>query len=317
MEYFIKFQIDYQNPGEYINKYFIHQMMQQDFYNSVCFPNERILQKHSEYMLNIGFELVNLTEILAEKERLEKEKEIEMEARRIHEERERIRKEEDLKRLKALEIEGRKREKELAEQRKISRMKRLTKLEDLEEIDPVSEVELTTSRDVKKLTLVAQANKIELESDFGINQVNLIFHEAFHESEILSGSQKGVLYLNCVQSDENLPQTYKVEEFTRDFPATPYDLDEMLEEVKNPTVFIFQMDDQIFGAYANQQWALDSKEMDHSKSNFMFQMNKDHRLRINEHQENPILQWKHNDGLGWGATDLILDADVSSNYEPL
>jgi hypothetical protein len=28
MEYFMKFQIDYHNPGDYIDKYFTHQKMQ-------------------------------------------------------------------------------------------------------------------------------------------------------------------------------------------------------------------------------------------------------------------------------------------------
>jgi formiminotetrahydrofolate cyclodeaminase len=47
-------------------------------------------------MLNIGFEIVNLAEILAEKKRVDREKEIQKEAKKIHDERERVKKELEL-----------------------------------------------------------------------------------------------------------------------------------------------------------------------------------------------------------------------------
>jgi hypothetical protein len=61
-------------------------------------------------------------------------------------------------------------------------------------------------------------------------------------------------------------------------------------------------------------WSQESKEGKQSKENFLFQLNKDHRIRVDKHAINPIMQWKQNDGLGWGATDLILDADVRIHF---
>lgn len=312
MEYFTKFQIDYQNPGEYIDKFFTHQKMQQQFYNSVCFPNERISSKHSEYMVNIGFEIVNLAEILAEKERQDREREIEQKAKVLHEIREKKRQEEEMNRLRNLEIEGQMKEREKAEERARSRAERLAKLPklDVNLKDEFDDIEIeTTSRDVKKMTTLAQANKMGLETQFGINKVSSMFEEAFDESEILQGGQRGVLYMNCVQENDNMPYTYLIEDYNSEDPPTPYILDELLDELRNPSVFIFEFNGQIFGGYANTEWRLESKEGKYSKENFLFQMNKDHRIRINKHQPDPIFQWKQNDGLGWGATDLILDAD--------
>jgi hypothetical protein len=143
--------------------------------------------------------------------------------------------------LEKLKREGEERERLKQEKREKMRLERLANMPQIEiESEDFSSVEITTYRDVKKLTTIAQANKIGLEAEFGINKVSSMFEEAFDESEILSGSNRGVLYMNCVQENDNMPYTYLIEEYSDEDPATPYILDELLDELKNPTVFIFE-----------------------------------------------------------------------------
>lgn len=156
MEYFIKFQIDYQDPGDYIDKYFTHQKLHKDLFNSAAFPDKKIFQKHSNYFLDIKCEFINLSAALAKKEKEEKELIIELEAQKLFEEREKERQAKEMERLKLLELEGLERERELAESRKIARLDRLAKINELklleEEENMPKEVKESTSRVVKKLS---------------------------------------------------------------------------------------------------------------------------------------------------------------------
>ena len=97
-----------------------------------------------------------------------------------------------------------------------------------------------------------------------------MFEEAFDESEILKGSQRGVLYMNILIPNENMPNTYLMEEFTSDDSPTPYILDELLDDLTSPCVFIFELKDQVFGAYADSLWDSDDKDMKFSTKNFLF-----------------------------------------------
>lgn len=63
--------------------------------------------------------------------------------------------------------------------------------------------------------------------------------EAFDESEILSGTEKAILYLNCVQDDENLPTTFLSEDFDSDDPPTCFLLEELLQDITSPSLFVF------------------------------------------------------------------------------
>ena len=157
-------------------------------------------------------------------------------------ERDRKKQEEELERLKSLEIEGRLKEKALAEKRRQSRIERLKNIPlnlDKLNADEIEVEIMTTSRDVKKLSQIAQANKMALESAFGINKVSAMFEDAFDESEILNRAQRAVLYINCIQQSESLPYTYLVEDYNCSDPPTPYILDEPLDDLKNPSIFIF------------------------------------------------------------------------------
>lgn len=319
MEYFIKFQIDYQDPGEYIDKYFTHQKLHKDLFNAAAFPDKLIFQKHSNYFLDIKCEFINLSAELAKKEKEEKELMIEMEAQKLFEEREKERKEKELERLKSIELTGIEREKELAEQRKIARLDRLSKINELklleEEANRPREIEPSTSRIVKKLSREAQQIRKSLETKFDIFKVGSMLDEAFDESEILTGSEKAIVYLNCVQDDENLPFTYLTEDFDSDDPPNCFMLEELLQDITQPSLFVFQYQGCIFGGYANADWnsnTLDSEMREVKGKNFLFSIDKDHKIRINKHQKDIIYQWKSNDGLGWGATDLVIDQDVSN-----
>jgi hypothetical protein len=64
------------------------------------------MQKKCEFLLDIKLELINMTKIMEERRNFEKEKELENEAYKIYQKREKEKKEAELERLRILEIEG-------------------------------------------------------------------------------------------------------------------------------------------------------------------------------------------------------------------
>lgn len=60
MEYFIKFQFDYTEPGAYVEKFFTHQRMQQALYSNMVFPTEKEYKKHGDYALFGGYEIIDM-----------------------------------------------------------------------------------------------------------------------------------------------------------------------------------------------------------------------------------------------------------------
>ena len=65
MEYFIKFQMDYENPEEYVKKVFSHQRIQHMVYNNMTIPNgKQFTAKHSKFRVEGNIEIVDIKDII-------------------------------------------------------------------------------------------------------------------------------------------------------------------------------------------------------------------------------------------------------------
>ena len=84
-----------------------------------------------------------------------------------------------------------------------------------------------------------------------------------------------------------------------------------LNDITQSSIFLFKKNDQIFGGYSENSWL--SRGAFGSNRNFLFNLTKDIILfPTKTHSSGKVVyQYREEDTLGWGTTDLIVSHDVS------
>ena len=155
--------------------------------------------------------------------------------------------------------------------------------------------------------------------------------EAFEGSQIINQEMGKLLYCNIIKPDsDKLPLTKKVSYFNSAKLPSPKELIDAFAKIKSPSLFLFNHQGNVFGAYAGQSWSSqDEANLIGSDDCFLFNLNNDTRLvpiqgkgMSGGGKHMNVNQWKRYDGLGFGATDLILlqngewMSEILANYTP-
>lgn len=159
------------------------------------------------------------------------------------------------------------------------------------------------------MTSFSEGIRKQADSTGNTKKLKAMLEDAFDDSEILEDEEhRQLLYLNCLVDLGRLPETEKMETYYTDSMPGPPIVKNQLSSCSKPTVFLMKKDDAIFGGYASQPW----NRIGNFGNNkcFLFSITKDLRFVPFAKKNKQVFQWYQNDGMGWGATDLILNDDV-------
>lgn len=215
----------------------------------------------------------------------------------------------EIKRMETLKPKQIESEDEDSEEDKMDRLKVDVIVEETESEDQAIESIPSSSRMRKSLSDKSKDIIESLIKQFGNEQIKTSLDEAFDDSDILSSKEANYLYLNCIAPDiEIMPTTDCLEVYSiNDLPNPTYVLNS-LSEHPHSILFLIKFKGQRFGAFSATGWV--NKGESGNERNFLFNLNKDHKITVDKKKKRKIYQWGDDHELGWGATDLIFHEDV-------
>lgn len=176
-------------------------------------------------------------------------------------------------------------------------------------LDPIP----STSRMKKSLADKSKEIIESLVKKFGEEQIKTSLQEAFDDSEILKPKEASFLYLNCLSENlEVMPTTECLELYSINDLPSPIDVLNLLSDHPQSTIFLFKFRGQKFGAFASTNWFNEGESG--TERNFLFNLNKDHKIVVDKKKKRKVFQWRDDHGMGWGATDLVFHEDVFFSF---
>lgn len=174
-----------------------------------------------------------------------------------------------------------------------------------EENGMASKIKKTLSKKSKEMAEV-------LIKKFGANELNTKLEDAFSDTEIIMDhSYARYLYLNCIDPDmDTLPTTENIEIYSDNDMPSSIDVIKSIITYEQPIVFILKFRGEAFGGFSATNWR--SKNDMGNKMNFLFNLGKDLRITADKSKnKNKLYQWRNDNEMGWGSTDLIFHDNVS------
>lgn len=332
MDYFLRYQIDYQDPQRVIKNFFLHQGIQADIIGDIVLPDDQEINDIG------GIQVTGEINIRSEKFNEKINEWDSQSAQHNPDSGYGAGKKGSKKDFQVKEFEQRKLE-YLESQNKINKMSGLESeggqnfegnyvkaeedigrlLQDFlatnKNLGKKLEISFNSNKD-NKYSLIESGNKIWKDLNDNLQSSDYIEQKlkgAFKGSQIINNDMAKLIYCNCQFKSDfmSLPTTKSVGQYNSKNQPEPKAFLKLFGEVTGPSLQLFKNNGNIFGGFASLAWSkLDEGSMGDTNC-FLFNLNKDAKLLPVSHKTGQVVcQWRRNDGIGFGATDLIYQQTV-------
>ena len=321
MDYFMRYQVDYIEPQKVIKNFFLHQIIQGDIINSVVLPSDEEINITADFDVVGDIHIKSKNNDLSDEENsLEKTSPPKKSNVKDETDDKRVAFLESFNKINemgALQTEGGNNLEKNYNDAAVNINKLLQDFlltnKKLRENVEVS----FNSKDYNKHSLVESANKTWLSLTNQLEAPEYIekqMDRVFVDSQIINNDMAKLIYCNCQKGDTlSLPEPKLFSMFKKDNMPSSKDFIKSFDEIKHPSLILFKQNEKIFGAYATQSWFHLEEDTFGDNNCFQFNLNEDCKQLANvEKKKNPkgktgppVYQWKRQDGLGFGATDLV------------
>lgn len=290
MEYFIKFQIDKVKPADYIQRYFTHLTMQEDFFKGMVMPTEEEADMNFDFELQGSLKIVNKS--------------------MVHQ--------------MATPVKSSKiNDSELAMSEVLSESMVFMQPAQLNSPEPQSKLNKGSRKGSLKLPIINLETPTHCNfTRFGSENRELMLKNkliartigtlsiAFRGSKILVKEDKRAsLCLNLIKDGSLIPKMILRAHYIKSHMPTIGSLIDLFVSINGPILLMASYEGKVFGAFCDTPWQAEGTFG--GMSCFIFSIDNNLRISpvvtVSPGRNKRTLVFSQDDSFGWGATDLVMD----------